>query len=188
MMVLLVPLVEVIFEVVVHHATVIGSVIIMVLMAIPSHCWHKHGKPDYIHQVTNAVSSSQQVSTSSDHVAPLYDFGALNTHLSELSDLVQSLRATLPSSSNATLASSGNIACAAHSCQPWILDSGSSSHMSGKRLFAIIYILLHTVLFLLMSPLILLVGRVLFDPPSLSRYPLIFVFLIFLLICFPSVT
>ncbi|KAF7115772.1 hypothetical protein RHSIM_RhsimUnG0047900 [Rhododendron simsii] len=53
---------------------------------------------------------------------------ALTTQVSEL---VQTLRLSLPAtSSTATLANSGNVACATLTSPSWILDSGASTHMS----------------------------------------------------------
>ena len=44
---------------------------------------------------------------------------------------VQQLCSTLPSSSIATLADSGNVAGVAHSSPSWVIDSGANKHISG---------------------------------------------------------
>ncbi|KAG5531290.1 hypothetical protein RHGRI_026041 [Rhododendron griersonianum] len=96
------------------------------------YCWKKYGKLDYVHQVSDsAPPSHSQLSTASTGYFPRSNsHDALTTQVSEL---VQTLRLSLPAtSSTATLANSGNVACAALTSPSWILDSGASTHMSGN--------------------------------------------------------
>ncbi|XP_028061657.1 putative lysozyme-like protein [Camellia sinensis] len=94
-------------------------------------CWQKHGRPDHVHQVMDVPSSQSSLLSTGSDASPVTSHETLTTQISELTALVQSLRPSLPSSSTATMASSGNIACVAKSSQPWLLDSGASSHVSG---------------------------------------------------------
>ncbi|KAF9603065.1 hypothetical protein IFM89_033790 [Coptis chinensis] len=93
------------------------------------YCWIKWGKPEYVHQVSDAQQPTQPP-ISSRHVPSNSDTrDALTTQLSEL---VQTLKNVAPhsSSSIATLVNSGNVACVAHSSPSWVIDSRASSHIS----------------------------------------------------------
>lgn len=92
-----------------------------------------------MHRVTNDVSPSKPNSIPSGSVAPTSDFHeALTTQISELTSLVHSLRDPLHPSSTTTMASKFT--------QPWLIDSGASSHKSGNSsLFSTLHLVTHHV-------------------------------------------
>jgi hypothetical protein len=93
------------------------------------YCWVKYGKPNYVHQVIDSAPQPQSTSTSSRHATS--SSGSCDALTTQLSELVQQLRSTLPFSSIATLADSGNVVGVAHSSPSWVIDSGANKHISG---------------------------------------------------------
>ena len=86
------------------------------------YCWVKYGKPDYVHQVIDDAPQTQSTSTSSGHATS--SSGSCDALTTQLSELIQQLRSTLPFSSIATLADSCNVASVAVKTptipHPWV--------------------------------------------------------------------
>ncbi|XP_043693371.1 uncharacterized protein LOC122643864 [Telopea speciosissima] len=99
-------------------------------------CWLKHGKPQWAREqfANSAISDGGTDSVHSSDPAPRSstDGGTSSNDLvSQLLQRVQQLEAS-SSTSTAVLAHSGTTACFASSSSPWVIDSGASSHMTGK--------------------------------------------------------
>ena len=84
----------------------------------------KYGKPDYVNQVVDGCVQPQPSSTPLGHTTSRSD--SRDTLMTQLSKLVQQLCTT----SVATLADSGNVACVAGSSPSWVIDSGANKHIS----------------------------------------------------------
>ena len=79
-------------------------------------CQQKYGKPDHMNQVMDASSSPSTLVPSGLGASPTDSNDALTTQISELTEIELVIsRTTFPSSSTATLASSGNVAYMAQS-------------------------------------------------------------------------
>jgi hypothetical protein len=138
------------------------------------YCWVKYGKPDYVHQVIDSAPQTQSTSTSSGHATS--SSGSCDALTTQLSELIQQLHSTLPSSSIATLVDSCHVVGVVHSSPSWVIDSGTNKHIFGiLSLFSDLFPIKHHIVLADGSSRLVLGKGVLHPTKSLSLPSILFV-------------
>ena len=93
-----------------------------------SFCKVKYDRLDYVHQVINKTAQPQPT-TPFRHAT--LGFDSYDAFTAQISELVQQLCTTLPSSSISKLVNLGNVSWVTNSFPSWVINSDANKHIFG---------------------------------------------------------